>query len=90
MSKTYYLGFTRAGHPIGRASLNDYGYTHAAVSLTDEGVPARLPSFSSSLEGAKRNLFSGFGMINHPYEVVKVAIVDGRTYRKAMKVKANG
>lgn len=82
MAKTYYLGFTKAGRPVGRGSANDYGFTHAAVKTHPEtGAPSHsLPSFSTSAQGAQRNAGDFWNV-----EIVAVQVVDGKTYREAMK-----
>jgi hypothetical protein len=85
MSKTHYLGFTKSGLAVGRASQEDYGYTHCAVRLQDNGKPYRLPSFSTTPQGAVRNLGSYWINKGYPYEVVAVEVVDGARYRAAMK-----
>lgn len=80
MTKTHYLGFTKSGEPIGRASQNDYGFTHAAVKSKDGKRVDRLPSFSTSAAGAARNAGDYFD-----HEIVTVQIVDAKTYREAFK-----
>jgi hypothetical protein len=88
MSKTHYLGFTLHGHAVGRASQSDYGYTHCAVKLNDNGtLYDRLPSFSTSAQGALRNLGSHWINKGYPYEIVAVEKVDGARYRAAMNNK---
>lgn len=76
MPKTHYLGHTKAGKPVGRASRQDYGFTHAGV------VPGfnRLPTFSTSHQGVVANL----GRHAVDAEIVEVKIVTPAEYRAAM------
>lgn len=77
MSRVFYLGFTKAGVPVGRASLEDYGYRFAAYAPN-----SGLPSFGKTYEGALTNF--GRGRRVTP-EIVEVKIVTGKEYRDAFK-----
>ena len=80
MPKTHYLGRTKDGRAVGRASKSDYGYTHAAA-VTLEG--RLLTNFSTSAQGAL-NLISGAIKRGWDHEIVEVKIVPSGEYRKAM------
>jgi hypothetical protein len=76
MAKTYFLGFTKDGTPVGRGSNRD-DFTHAAVAA-DPAMRRGLPSFSTSADGAARN----FGKYGTP-EIVEVKVVTPAEYRQA-------
>jgi hypothetical protein len=83
MAKTYYLGTTKSGAHVGRASGQPYGYTHAATFATHEAgkvVPTSDATFSTNATGAVRNWGSNRGAC----EVVALAVVDAKTYNAAM------
>lgn len=77
MAKTHYLGFTKAGRPVGRTSRNDYGFRFAAYH------PSRgLPSFGPTAHGALTNFRRESSATP---EIVEVRVVTGAEYRVAMK-----
>jgi hypothetical protein len=86
MSKTHYLGRTKSGFPILRASAADYGYRFAAVRMRN-GKPTRsIPNMSTTPDGAATNFNSyhsdGFGA-SPLDEIVEISVVDGKTFRAA-------
>lgn len=88
MTKTYFLGQTVRGANVGRASQNDYGYTHACVrwpEVYDKGavIPLSAMSFSRSADGAFRNA-SQYRRAETTYEIVAVKIVDRADYKAVM------
>ncbi len=78
---TYYLGTTKSGATVSRKSTNP-AFTHAAVRHGYKATDGRLPSFSTSAQGAWRNYEISFGKSQTP-EIVEVAQVDAKTYREA-------
>lgn len=83
--KTYYLGETKGGAYVARASANDYGYTCAAVIAPDKRVagsvvPMSDAKFSRSETGAVNNL--GTYWREHHYELVKVERVTREEYTR--------
>lgn len=78
MAKTYYLGRTSTGDAVARASLDDYGYTHAAIS--NHGV-----SFSRTRDGAVASAHR-WGK-NDNVEIVPVSVVTAAEYRAAVGKK---
>lgn len=84
MPKTHYLGRASNGAPVGRASQSDYGFRFAACKLRADGRLVRLPNFSTTREGAIANAKPYYRSLDE-LEVVAVEVVDGKTYREAMK-----
>jgi hypothetical protein len=83
MAKTYYLGFTSDGRPVGRHSTRS-DFTHAAVSVNPHAYG--LPNFSTSAAAA-RALFEGAHARGGECEVVEVQVVDRKTYMSAFPPK---
>jgi hypothetical protein len=86
MPKTYYLGKTKAGAFVGRASGRDYGYTHAAVKnpgkyVAGQVVPLFGMSFSRSAGGAIDNVARSTLTVSP--EIVELKIVDRAEYKAA-------
>lgn len=95
MPKTYYLGKTKAGALVARASGSDYGYTHAAVT-----TPLRKPvvehggnkvihmsdaNFSRSSAGALKSANGAWRVQKGEavVELVDLAVVDRASYLAA-------
>lgn len=84
MAKTFYLGLTKAGAAVGRASKADYGYTHAGVRnsrrfTAGQTIPLQAVSFSRSAQGAMKNA-QQYTQDPMGVELVEVQIVDRKTY----------
>lgn len=83
---TYYLGQTKNGAIVGRASREAYGYTFAAAYSDAKPGKFQAANFSRTREGAQKHLDECRKYRpDTPFELVEIKEVDGKTYRAVMK-----
>lgn len=85
MAKTYYLGYTKSGAWVGRASREAYGYAWAAADATAPAGKPAVISFSRTQQGAQARINEcvKYGRPASNYELVQVQEVDATTYKAA-------